>query len=82
MGDHSEINVPLGMTGKTKLASQLFQGCSNPVPAKRVGVSADACDRTTPVQFSASQNLEGSSEIILTTDTAAIGSEQNPLGSV
>ena len=70
------------MTGETELAIQLFQGCSNPVPAERVGVSVDSRNRTTPLQFTASQNLQGCSEIRFTTHTAAVGSEQNPLGSI
>ena len=82
MGEHREINVPLGMTGETELAIQLFQGCSNPVPAQGIGVSVDARNRTTPLQFSALQNLKGCSEIRFTTHTAAIGGEQNPLGSI
>ena len=82
MGEHREINIPFGMTGETELAIQLFEGCSNPVPTKRVGVSVNTRNRTTPQQFSASQNLQGCSEIRFTTHTAAIGSEQNPLGSI
>jgi len=82
MGEHHEINVPLRMTGEAELAIQLFQGCSNPIPAQHIGVSVDACDRTTPLKFSATQNLQGCGEIIFTTDTAAVRSEQNPLGSI
>ena len=82
MGEQRKINSPLGMTGKTELAIQLFQGCCHAVPAKCIGVSVDARNRTTPLQFSPSQNLQGCSEIRFTTDTAAIGSEQNQLGSI
>ena len=82
MREHREINVPLGMTGETELAIQLFQGCSDPIPAERIGVSIDARNRTTPLQFTATQNLQSGSEIRFTTHTAAIGSEQNPLGSI
>ena len=82
MGEHRKINVPLGMTGETELAIQLFQGCCHAVPAQGIGVSVDARNRTTPLQFSAPQNLKGCSEIRFTTHTAAIGSEENPLGSV
>ena len=82
MGKHREINIPLRMTRKTQLAIQLFQGCSNPVPAKRIGVSVETCNRTTPLQFSAPQNLQGCHEVLFTTDPAAVGSEQNPLGSI
>ena len=82
MREHREINVPLGMTGETELAIQLFQGCSDPIPAKRIGVSIHARNRTTPLQFPAAQNLQGCSEFRFTTDTAAIGREQNPLGSI
>ena len=82
MGEHHEINVSLWMTGETELAIQLFQGCSDPIPAERIGVSIDARNRTTPLQFPATQNLQGCSEFRFTTDTATIGREQNPLGSI
>ena len=82
MGEHRKINIPLGMTGEPELAIQLFQGCSNPVPTKGVDVSVDAGNRTTPLQFSATQNLQSGSEIRFTTNTAAVGREQNPLGSI
>ena len=82
MGEHHEINVPLRMTGEAELAIQLFQGCSDPFPAERIGVSIDARNRTTPLQFPATQNLQGCGEFRFTTDTAAIGREQNPLGSI
>ena len=82
MGEHREINIPLGMTRKTELAIQLFHRCSNAVPAKCVGVPIDARNRATPLQFSATQNLQSCSKIRFTTGTVAIGSEQNPLGSI
>ena len=82
MREHCEINVPLGMTGETELAIQLFQGCSNAVPAECIGVPIDARNRTTPLQFPSTQNLQGCGEFRFTTDTAAIGREQNPLGSI
>ena len=82
MGEHHEINVSLRMTGETELAIQLFQRCCNPIPAQRIGVSIDARNRTTSPQFPATQNLQGCGKIHFTTDTAAIGREQNPLGSI
>ena len=59
MGQHDEINVSLGMTREPELAIQLFQGCSNPIPTKCVGVSIDALNRTPTLQFPATQNLQG-----------------------
>ena len=82
MGEHLEIDVSFGMTGEAQLAIQRFQGCSNPIPAKRIDVSVDPRNRTTPLQFPAAQNLQGCSEFLFTTDTAAIGREQNPLGRI
>ena len=82
MGEHLEIDVSFGMTGEAQLAIQRFQGCSNPIPAKRIDVSVDPRTRTTPLKFSAPQNLQCCGEIRFTTDTAAVGSEQNPLGSI
>ena len=80
--EHSEINIPLGMTGETQLAFLSLQGCSNTVPAKLIGVSIDSGNRTPPLQRTATQNLERRIEISFSTDTTAIGSEQNQLGSI
>jgi hypothetical protein len=82
MSHQREINVPLGMTGKTKFAFQLLQGCSNPVPAEFIGVSILSGNGTPPLQLTATQDLQGCGEILLTTDTTAIGSKQNQLGSI
>ena len=82
MGGHGEINIPLGMAGKTKLAVQPLHGGSNPFPAERIGVSSASVYRTAPLQFTTGQNLQGCGEILLATDATAVGSEQNQLGSI
>jgi hypothetical protein len=82
MCEHSEINIPLGMTGETQLAFLSLQGCSNTVPAKLIGVSIDSGNRTPPLQRTATQNLERLIEIFFSTHTTAVGSEQNQLGSI
>ena len=82
MSHQGEVNIPLGMTGKTELAFQPLQGCSKPVPAELIRVSIHSGNRTPPLQFTATQDLQGCGEILLTTDTTAIGSKQNQLGSI
>ena len=82
MAGHGEINIPLGMAGKTKLAVQPLHWGSNPVPAERIGVSVASSYRTKPLQFTTGQNLQGCGEILFTTDATAVGSEQNQLGSI
>ena len=82
MCEHSEINIPLGMTRETQLAFLSLQGCSNTVPAELIGVSIDSGNRTPPLQRTATQNLECRIEISFSTHTTAVGSEQNQLGSI
>ena len=82
MGGHGEINIPLGMAGKTKLAVQPLHGGSNPGPAECIRVSIASGYRTAPLQFTTGQNLQGCGEILLTTDATAVGSEQSQLGSI
>ena len=82
MSHQREINVPLGMTRKTEFAFQPLQGRSDPVPAELIGVSIHSGNGTPPLQFTATQDLQGCGQILLTTDTTAIGSKQNQLGSI
>ena len=82
MGHQVEVNVPLGMPGKTKLARQDLQGCSNPVPGDLVGVSDRPGHGSSALQLTATQDLQRCGKVPLTTDATAVGSEQNQLGSI
>ena len=82
MGHQVEVNVPLGMPGKTKLARQDLQGCSDPVPGELVGVSDRPGHGSSALQLTATQDLKSSTKIWFTTDTTAIRSKQNQLGSI
>ena len=82
MGGDGEINIPLGMPGKTKLAVQPLHRCSNPIPAELIEVSVAACHRTPPLQCATAQDLQRCGEILLATDTTAVGSKQNQLGGI
>ena len=82
MGGDSEINIPFGMTRKTKLAVQPLHGSSNPIPAEFIGVAFSSGDRTPTLQCATTQDLQGRGEILLATDTTAVRSKQNQLGGI
>ena len=82
MGQHDEIDVSLGMTREPELTVQALQGRSNTVPAEFIGISIASGNRTPTLQLPATQNLQGCGEFRFTTDTAAVGREQNPLGRI
>ena len=82
MGGDGEINIPLGMTGKTKLAVQPLHRCSNPIPAEFVRMSIASGHRTPPLQCATTQDLQRCGEILLATDPTAVGSKQNQLGGI
>lgn len=82
MGNHREINVSFGMTGKTEHALKPLKGCSDTVPAKFIGIAVAPSDWTTPLQPTLAQDLQSCGEICFTSDTAAIRSEQNLLSDV
>ena len=82
MSGDGEINIPLGMTGKTKLAVQPLHRCSHPIPAEFVRMSIASGHRTPPLQCAPPQDLQGCGKILLATDATAVGSEQNQLGGI
>ena len=82
MSGDGEINIPLGMTGKTNLTVQPLHRCSDPIPAEFVGVSLASGHRTPPLQCATPQDLQGCGKILLATDATAVGSEQNQLGGI
>ena len=82
MGQHDEINVALGMTREAELTVQALQGGSNTAPAEFIGISIASGNRTPTLQFTTPQHLQGCREILFTTNTTAVGREQNQLGSI
>ena len=80
--DDDEINIPHGMTGKTKLAVQPLHWRSDAVPAEFKWVSINSGNWTPPLQLPAAQDLQGCGEILLATNTTAVRSEQNQLGGI
>ena len=82
MGQHDEINVSLGMTREPELAIQALQGRSDPVPAELIGIPIASGNRTPTLQCATPQDLQGCREILFTTNTTAVGREQNQLGSI
>lgn len=82
MSGDGEINIPLWMTGKTKLAVQPLHRCSNPIPKEFVRMSIASGHRTPPLQCATPQDLQRCGEILLATDPTAVRSKQNQLGGV
>ena len=82
MVSDDEINIPLGMTGKTKLAVQPLHKRSDPMPAEFKWVSINSGNWTPPPQLPAAEDLQGCGEILLSTETAAVRSKQNQLGGI
>ena len=82
MGGDGEINIPLRLTGKTKLAVQPLHRRSNPIPAELIRMAIASRHWTPPLQFATAQDLQGPGEILGTIETIAIGSEQNLLGNI
>ena len=82
MGGEDEINIPFGMTGKTKLAVQPLHRRSDPIPVEFKWVSINSGNWTPPLQLPAAEDLQGCGEILLSTDTTAIRSKQNKFGGI
>ena len=82
IGGDDEINIPLGMTGETKLAVQPPHRRSDPMPAEFKWVSINSGNWTPPFQLPAAHDLQGCGEILLATNTTAVRSEQNQLGGI
>ena len=82
IGGDDEINIPLGMTGKTKLAVQPLHRRSEPIPAGSKWVSINSGNWTPPLQLPAAEDLQGCREILLATNTTAVRSKRNQLGGI
>ena len=82
MGGNDEINIPLGMTEKTKLAVQPLHWRSDPVPAEFKWVSINSGNWMPSLQLPAAGDLQSYGEILLSTDTTAVRSKQNQLGGI
>ena len=82
IGGDDEINIPLGITGETKLAVQPLHRRSDPMPAEFKWVSINSCNWTSPLQLPAAEDLQGCREILLATNTTALRSKQNQLSGI